>query len=81
MTNSEYYKDKICIVTGANSGIGYSLTEKLHFLTGLSCGYTAADTIVVAPDRTHYIIVFVLNGACFNGNAGGIFLIAFRKPG
>lgn len=29
MTNSEYYKGKICIVTGANSGIGYALTEEL----------------------------------------------------
>lgn len=29
MTNSEYYKDKICIVTGGNSGIGYALCEEL----------------------------------------------------
>jgi NAD(P)-dependent dehydrogenase (short-subunit alcohol dehydrogenase family) len=29
MTNIEYFKDKICIVTGANSGIGYALTEEL----------------------------------------------------
>jgi NAD(P)-dependent dehydrogenase (short-subunit alcohol dehydrogenase family) len=25
----EYYKDKICIVTGANSGIGYAVSEEL----------------------------------------------------
>jgi len=26
---SDYYKDKICIVTGANAGIGYALSEEL----------------------------------------------------
>lgn len=29
MGNLEYYKDKICIVTGANSGIGYAVSEEL----------------------------------------------------
>lgn len=29
MINSEYYLDKICIVTGGNSGIGYALCEEL----------------------------------------------------
>jgi NAD(P)-dependent dehydrogenase (short-subunit alcohol dehydrogenase family) len=29
MINSEYYKDKISIVTGGNSGIGYALCEEL----------------------------------------------------
>ena len=29
MGDSEYYKDKICIITGANSGIGYALSEEL----------------------------------------------------
>jgi NAD(P)-dependent dehydrogenase (short-subunit alcohol dehydrogenase family) len=29
MSNSKYYQDKICIVTGANSGIGYALSEEL----------------------------------------------------
>ncbi len=29
MTNSDYYKDKISIVTGGNSGIGYALCEEL----------------------------------------------------
>jgi len=29
MSNPEYYKDKICIVTGANSGIGYTVSEEL----------------------------------------------------
>ncbi len=29
MTELDYYKEKICIVTGANSGIGYALSEEL----------------------------------------------------
>lgn len=29
MERKDYYKDKICIVTGANSGIGYALSEEL----------------------------------------------------
>ncbi len=29
MSNTEYYKDKICLVTGANSGIGYALSQEL----------------------------------------------------
>jgi NAD(P)-dependent dehydrogenase (short-subunit alcohol dehydrogenase family) len=29
MNNRDYYQDKICIVTGANSGIGYALSEEL----------------------------------------------------
>jgi NAD(P)-dependent dehydrogenase (short-subunit alcohol dehydrogenase family) len=27
MNQNAYYQDKICIVTGANSGIGYALSE------------------------------------------------------
>ncbi len=29
MSNQDYYTDRICIVTGANSGIGYALSEEL----------------------------------------------------
>ncbi len=29
MDNNGYYHDKVCIVTGANSGIGYALSEEL----------------------------------------------------
>ena len=29
MATDDYYQDKICIVTGANSGIGYALSEEL----------------------------------------------------
>ena len=29
MVNPDYYKEKVCIVTGANSGIGYAISEEL----------------------------------------------------
>ena len=29
MSADDYYRGKICIVTGANSGIGYALSEEL----------------------------------------------------
>jgi NAD(P)-dependent dehydrogenase (short-subunit alcohol dehydrogenase family) len=29
MVDSDYYKGKVCIVTGANSGIGYAISEEL----------------------------------------------------
>src|SRR5699024_7321972 len=37
-------------------------SEELDLFTCLSSGYTAADRIVIAPYRTHYIIVLVLDG-------------------
>ena len=37
-----------------------SCAEELHLLTGFCCGYTAADTVVVPPYRTHDIIIFIL---------------------
>ena len=67
MTNSEYYKDKICIVTGANSGIGYSLTEKLLkmgaivYMAGRNPEKVekAAEQLSQYSDRIHTIIVDV----------------------
>ena len=56
-------------------------TEELHFLSGLRCGYTAADRIVIAPYRTHDIIVFILNGACRNGYLRRILLKRLRQTG
>ena len=41
-------------------------SEELHFLTGLCSTYTAAYRIVIAPYRTHNIIILILNRACFN---------------
>ena len=29
MIDPDYYKGKVCIVTGANSGIGYAISEEL----------------------------------------------------
>jgi len=67
MDQNDYYKDKICIVTGANSGIGYALSEEL-----LSRGATvymagrnpekvakAAAQLAAHGDRVRIIIVDV----------------------
>ena len=53
--------------------------EELDLFTGLSCRYTAADGVIIAPYRTHYIIVLILDGACLYRNMSCIFLESFRK--
>ena len=40
--------------------------EELHFFTSFSCGYTAADCVVIFPYWTHNIVVFVLDRRSFN---------------
>ena len=63
----EYYKNKICIVTGANSGIGYALSEELlHrgatvYMAGrdLKKVATAAGQLSVYKDKVHTIVVDV----------------------
>ena len=48
MTDQDYYNDRICIVTGANSGIGYALSEELLqrgatvYMLGRDAGKVAA---------------------------------------
>ena len=37
-------------------------TEELHLLTGLRCRYAAADGVIIAPYRTHHVIIFILDG-------------------
>src|SRR5699024_11416957 len=54
-------------------------SEELDLLTCLCCGYTATDRIVVAPYRTHHIIILILNGACLNRNISCIFLEVLRQ--
>ena len=54
--------------------------EELHLLAGLGCGYAAADGVVIAPYRTHYIIVLVLDGGGLYGNLGRILAEALREP-
>jgi len=53
--------------------------EELDLLTGLGSRYTAADGVIIAPYRTHYIIVLILDGACLYRNMSCIFLESFRK--
>ena len=53
--------------------------EELHFLAGLGGRNAAADAIVVAPNRTHCVVVFVLDGACLYRNLGRELLEVVRK--
>ena len=53
--------------------------EELDLLTGLGSRYTAADGVIIAPYRTHYIIVLILDRACLYRNMSCIFLERFRK--
>ena len=53
--------------------------EELDLLTGLGSRYTAADGVIIAPYRTHYIIVLILDRACLYRNMSCIFLESFRK--
>ncbi|HEY0196381.1 MAG TPA: SDR family oxidoreductase [Methanobacterium sp.] len=67
MSNSEYYKDKICIVTGGNSGIGYALCEELLergaivYMAGRNPEKVsnAAEQLSTYGDQIHTIIVDV----------------------
>lgn len=64
-----YYQDKICIVTGANSGIGYALSEELLkrgatvYMAGRDPKKVAdaAATLSAFKDRVRTIIVDVTN--------------------
>ncbi|MBI4813067.1 MAG: SDR family oxidoreductase [Methanobacterium sp.] len=67
MSNSEYYEDKICIVTGANSGIGYAVSEELLkrgavvYMAGRNPKkvVNAAEQLSTYEDRVHTLIVDV----------------------
>ena len=66
---NEYYTDKICIVTGANSGIGYALSEELLnrgatvYMAGRDQAKvaTAASQLSKHGDRVRTLIVDVTN--------------------
>lgn len=67
MDNAAYFKDKVCIVTGANSGIGYALSEELLnrgatvYMLGRSREKVeeAAKKLSQHKDRVHTIIADV----------------------
>ncbi len=69
MNNLEYYKNKICIVTGANSGIGYALSEELLKRGGIvyMAGRNpkkvaaAAEQLSTYEDRINTLTVDVTN--------------------
>ena len=54
-------------------------SEELHLFTCFCSRYTAADAVVVAPYRTHNIIIFILDRACQYRNVSCIFLEVFRQ--
>ncbi len=47
-------------------------TEELHLLAGLGSGDAAADGVVVAPDRTHDVVVLILDRGRGDGDLGGV---------
>ena len=53
--------------------------EELHLFTCLCSRYTAADAVVIAPYRTHNIIILILNRTCCNRNICSIFLEVLRQ--
>ncbi|HOU81262.1 MAG: SDR family oxidoreductase [Methanomicrobiales archaeon] len=67
MIGNDYFRDKICLVTGANSGIGYALSEELLkrgatvYLAGRDSkkGADAAAKLSVFKDRVHTIVMDV----------------------
>ena len=56
-------------------------SEELDLFTCLCSRYTAADAVVIAPYRTHNIIILILDRACCNRNICCIFLKVLRQSG
>ena len=54
-------------------------SEELDFLTCLCCRYTTADAVVIAPYRTHNVIVLILYRTCLYRNKRCILFEVFRK--
>src|SRR5674536_319828 len=67
MNQNNFYKDKICLVTGANSGIGYALSEELLnrgatvYMAGRNPEKVAkaAEQLSAYKDRVHTLVVDV----------------------
>jgi NAD(P)-dependent dehydrogenase (short-subunit alcohol dehydrogenase family) len=67
MATDDYYQDKICIVTGANSGIGYALSEELLnrgatvYMLGRNSEKVAkaAEQLATHGDRVHTLVADV----------------------
>ncbi len=71
MSNQDYYTDRICIVTGANSGIGYALSEELLnrgatvYMLGRDPAKvaSAAGKLASHGDRVRTLVADVTDGA------------------
>ncbi|NLX49952.1 MAG: SDR family oxidoreductase [Methanospirillum sp.] len=71
METGDYYQKKVCIVTGANSGIGYALSEELLkrgatvYLLGRNAAKVAeaAGKLAAHGDRVRTLVADVTDGA------------------
>ena len=70
-------------VDGVEQGLGHigTSTEELHLLTSLGSAHAAADAVVVAPDRTHHVIVLVLDRAGLHRDHRSVVLEVIGKTG
>jgi NAD(P)-dependent dehydrogenase (short-subunit alcohol dehydrogenase family) len=67
MMDNDYFRDKICLVTGANSGIGYAMSEELLkrgatvYMAGRNPDKVADAAAKLSPfkDRVHTLVVDV----------------------
>ncbi|MNJ70986.1 hypothetical protein D3C77_674830 [compost metagenome] len=53
-------------------------SEKLHLLTDPHCGYAAGNSVIIAINRAHDVVVLVLDGAGLNRYLRAIILKALR---
>ena len=56
-----------------------SCSEELHFLADLHRGYTASDSVIVAVNGTHKVVVLVLNCVMLDRHLCAEFLEVFGK--
>ena len=70
-------------VDGIEQGLGKvgAGAEELHLFAGFRGADAAADAVVVAPDRAHYVVVFILDGRCADRDAGRIVAERLRQTG
>ena len=56
-------------------------SEELHLFTCLGSGYAATDAVVIAPYRTHHIIILILDRGCVNGDLCRVLFEILRETG
>ena len=56
-------------------------SEELHLFTDDHGGYAASDTVIIAVNNSHEIVVLVLDGRCGDGDLSAVLLPALGKSG